>query len=165
MGHAEGASGIVDLIKVIMMMQDIFNKMNHLIDARRDDMIEVSTVLRSRDEEHRMVLINKLRAIQRQSHCRTGAAADAPSDDQNHRRERHISFLDLWPRSPGHSAYSAKLACYCRSLPKEFSTLPMFLLPWPAGLTARCRRATYSAAVPCPSWRSSVVKMRQNCQR
>src|SRR5258708_2801703 len=64
-GHTEGASGVISLIKVIMMMQQGFippqashTKMNHNINVRPDDMMELATKLRSWDDKHKVVLIN-----------------------------------------------------------------------------------------------------------
>jgi hypothetical protein len=63
--HAEGASGVLAFIKVIMMMrvgfippQASFKKMNHNINVRPDDMMEVVTKLRPWDEEHKIALLN-----------------------------------------------------------------------------------------------------------
>lgn len=64
-GHTEGASGVLALIKVIMMMrgafippQASFNKMNLGVDVRADDMMEVVTKLRPWEEDQKMALIN-----------------------------------------------------------------------------------------------------------
>ena len=64
-GHTEGASGIIALIKVILMMrggfippQASFRKLNHNIDAKPDDMIEVVTALRPWSDETKIALIN-----------------------------------------------------------------------------------------------------------
>ncbi|ROW11935.1 hypothetical protein VPNG_05279 [Cytospora leucostoma] len=64
-GHTEGASGIVSLVKVIAMMQGgffppqaSFTTISNHIPARPDDMIEVATSLRPWDEEHKAALIN-----------------------------------------------------------------------------------------------------------
>lgn len=66
-GHAEGASGITSLIKVLMMMmhegyippQASFNKLNPTIKAAADsDMMEIVTSLRSWDIRNKGALIN-----------------------------------------------------------------------------------------------------------
>ncbi|KAI4871010.1 hypothetical protein F4820DRAFT_985 [Hypoxylon rubiginosum] len=64
-GHTEGASGIIALVKVIMMMrhsfipaQASFEKLNHQIEVRPDDMMEIVTSLRPWSEKRKIVLIN-----------------------------------------------------------------------------------------------------------
>ncbi|MCJ1472277.1 hypothetical protein MMC13_000924 [Lambiella insularis] len=64
-GHTEGLSGIIALIKVIMMMrhsfipaQASFKKLNHQIQVRPDDMIEIPTSLRPWVKERKIALIN-----------------------------------------------------------------------------------------------------------
>ncbi|KAL5356303.1 hypothetical protein BJX96DRAFT_171486 [Aspergillus floccosus] len=65
-GHTEGASGVISLIKVLMMIyegfippQASFNKLNPAITAAADsDMMEVATSLRKWDSRNKKVLIN-----------------------------------------------------------------------------------------------------------
>lgn len=64
-GHTEGASGIVSLIKVLTMMREnfippqaSFNKMNPHIHAKPSDMMEVVTELRPWKESRKVALIN-----------------------------------------------------------------------------------------------------------
>ncbi|KAI1171386.1 hypothetical protein F4777DRAFT_593828 [Nemania sp. FL0916] len=64
-GHTEGSSGVIALIKVIMMMrhsfipaQASFQQLNHAIKARPDDMMEIVTSLRPWTEERKIALIN-----------------------------------------------------------------------------------------------------------
>ncbi|KAL7625008.1 hypothetical protein AAE478_004222 [Parahypoxylon ruwenzoriense] len=64
-GHTEGASGVISLIKIIMMMhenyippQASFSKMSHYIKTSPTDLMEVPTSLRSWDEEYKVALIN-----------------------------------------------------------------------------------------------------------
>ncbi|OAF54252.1 Type I Iterative Polyketide synthase (PKS) [Pseudogymnoascus destructans] len=64
-GHSEGASGAVSLIKIIMMMQECyiprqasFSKMSHHIKTSPTDMMEVSTALRPWNDEYKIALIN-----------------------------------------------------------------------------------------------------------
>lgn len=64
-GHTEGSSGIIALVKVIMMMrhgfipaQASFKNLNHQIQVRPDDMIEIPTSLRHWTEERKIALIN-----------------------------------------------------------------------------------------------------------
>ncbi|EER25597.1 polyketide synthase, putative [Coccidioides posadasii C735 delta SOWgp] len=65
-GHTEGTSGVISLIKVLMMMhegyippQASFNKLNAAIRAAADsDMMEIVTSLRSWDSRNKVALIN-----------------------------------------------------------------------------------------------------------
>ncbi|KFY61069.1 hypothetical protein V497_03195 [Pseudogymnoascus sp. VKM F-4516 (FW-969)] len=129
-GHAEGASGIVALIKVIMMMQGnfippqaSFSKMNHLIDMRPDDMIEVPTTLRTWDDDDKVALINNYGASG--SNVSLIVARGPPAAP----RTKVIGELDHFPfwisgfDARAISAYSAKLASYCQSLPQKPDTL------------------------------------------
>jgi acyl transferase domain-containing protein/thioester reductase-like protein/acyl carrier protein len=129
-GHAEGASGLVALIKVVMMMQQnfippqaSFNKLNHLIDMRPDDMIEVPTTLRPWDNEYKLALINNYGASGSNCSFIVGQGSKpAP-------RPKVIGENDQFPfwisgfDARAVSAYSAKLASYCQSLPKQPGTL------------------------------------------
>lgn len=125
-GHAEGASGIVALIKVIMMMQGnfippqaSFTKMNHLIDKRPDDMIEVSTTLRPWDDEHKTALINNYGASGSNVSL---IVAQPPSTAPRAKIIREKDEFPFWISgldARAISAYSAKLASYCQSLPSQ----------------------------------------------
>nr|AMJ52084.1 lijE [Ascomycota sp. F53] len=64
-GHSEGASGVISLIKIIMMMQEgyippqaSFSKMSSYVKTSPTDMMEVSTSLRSWNEDFKAALIN-----------------------------------------------------------------------------------------------------------
>ncbi|KAI0117598.1 hypothetical protein F4776DRAFT_673079 [Hypoxylon sp. NC0597] len=64
-GHTEAASGVVSLIKVLVMMQEgyippqaSFSKMSHHIKASASDMMEVVTTLKPWDEQFKVALIN-----------------------------------------------------------------------------------------------------------
>ncbi|KAK4145161.1 putative polyketide synthase [Dichotomopilus funicola] len=126
-GHAEGASGVLALIKVIMMMrggfippQASFKKINHNINVRSDDMMEVVTKLRTWDEDHRIALLNNYGA------CGSNASfiiAQPPKSLAGSSGKLTIGEASQYPFwIPGLdaraiSAYSAKLAAYCKSLP------------------------------------------------
>ena len=64
-GHTEGASGVVSLIKTILLIQEgsippqaSFQAMSHHIKASPSDMMEISTQLKPWDAEYKAVLIN-----------------------------------------------------------------------------------------------------------
>ena len=64
-GHTEGASGVVSLIKVILMIQEgvippqaSFQTMSHHIRASPSDMMEIATKVKSWDASFRAALIN-----------------------------------------------------------------------------------------------------------
>ncbi|KAI9879282.1 MAG: hypothetical protein M1830_009012 [Pleopsidium flavum] len=65
LGHTEGASGVVSLIKVLLMMQEgyippqaSFSTMNPSIKASPSDKMEITTNLRTWDDDFRAALIN-----------------------------------------------------------------------------------------------------------
>lgn len=135
-GHTEGASGVLALIKVIMMMrgafippQASFKKMNHHIDVRADDMMEVVTNLKPWDEEHKVALLNNYGACgsnaslivaQPPRPLTVGHASRAP-DDENSSYPFWIPGFD----ARAISAYASKLAQWHRTLPsaKDINTL------------------------------------------
>ncbi|KAI3390921.1 hypothetical protein diail_8348, partial [Diaporthe ilicicola] len=127
-GHTEGASGAIALVKIIMMMrggfippQASFTQLNRNIDARPDDMMEVVTKLRPWTEEHKVALLNNYGA------CGSNASLivtqppkfmSAPLRGGHPERMRYpfwIAGLDA--RSI--AAYCAKLGPYLRSCPIE----------------------------------------------
>ncbi|KAL5355001.1 hypothetical protein BJX96DRAFT_170252 [Aspergillus floccosus] len=130
-GHAEGASGVISLVKVIMMMnqgfvppQASYNKMNHNIDVRPDDMIEVVTKLRSWDDEHKVALINNYGACGSNAsmivaHAKPPSRGRSRTTSENCQYPFWIPGLD----SRAITAYRTKLASYLSSLPKTPYTL------------------------------------------
>ncbi|KAK4982560.1 Type I Iterative PKS [Elasticomyces elasticus] len=129
-GHTEGASGVLALIKVIMVMrgafispQASFNKMNHGIEMRTDSMIEVVNNLRPWKEDHKMALINNYGA------CGSNASLIVAQPPKSLRPSMAVEETSQYPFwIPGLdaraiSACAAKLSSYCRSLPQESSTL------------------------------------------
>lgn len=135
-GHTEGASGVLALIKVIMMMrgsfippQASFNKMNHHIDVRPDDMMEVVTKLRPWDEEHKIALLNNYGAcgsnasliVAQPPKPLTAGHTACATDDENSSYPFWIPGFD----ARAISAYAAKVAQWYDTLPgtKDFSTL------------------------------------------
>ncbi|KAI0842739.1 hypothetical protein F5Y06DRAFT_304448 [Hypoxylon sp. FL0890] len=129
-GHTEGASGVISLIKIIMMMQEgyippqaSFSKMSHHINVTPSDMMEVVTSLRPWNEEYKVALINNYGAsgsnasmILTQSPHSSSGRASAPirSNANSERLPFWIAGLDA--RSI--SAYSGKLLPFLRARPE-----------------------------------------------
>ncbi|OTB05891.1 hypothetical protein M426DRAFT_56127 [Hypoxylon sp. CI-4A] len=85
-GHTEGASGLVSLIKVLTMMrqnfippQASFKTMNPHIHAKPEDMMEVVTSLRPWTEEHKIALINNYGACGNNSSAVVSHTAHKPT--------------------------------------------------------------------------------------
>lgn len=132
-GHAEGASGAVSLIKVLMMMhenyippQASFSRINPAIKASPSDMLEVVTSLRPwNDSNSKKALINNYGAcgsnaamVVTQSRCHNIGLANTPIRGMNATDAQHkprfpfrISGLDA--RSI--QRYAAKLASYSKA--------------------------------------------------
>ncbi|KAF4965340.1 hypothetical protein FSARC_6855 [Fusarium sarcochroum] len=121
-GHTEGASGIISLIKVLMMMrgnfippQASFKSMNPHIDAKPSDNMEVVTSLRSWPGDRKLALINNYGACGSNSSVVVAHSAHKPAKtflaESSPRLPFWISGLDA--RSI--AAYSAVLAPYLRS--------------------------------------------------
>ncbi|KAH9895425.1 thiolase-like protein [Xylariomycetidae sp. FL2044] len=122
-GHTEGASGTVSLIKVLMMMrhnfippQASFNTMNPHIHAQPSDMMEVVTSLRSWPDDRKIALINNYGACGNNSSVVVSHAAHKPtralsSRSSSSRFPFWISGFDA--RSI--AAYSTVLSPYLRS--------------------------------------------------
>ncbi|RMZ82270.1 hypothetical protein DV738_g1891, partial [Chaetothyriales sp. CBS 135597] len=125
-GHTEGASGLIALVKVIMMMRDgfippqaSFKKLNHHIEVRPDDMMEVPTSLRPWEEEHKVALINNYGA------CGSNASivvAQSPfSQPQQQIQSQGIAKSSRWPfwitglDARSIAAYCTKLLAYLQS--------------------------------------------------
>ncbi|KAL4893536.1 putative polyketide synthase [Aspergillus ambiguus] len=121
-GHTEGASGIVSLIKVLLMMrgnfippQASFKSMNPHIHAQPSDNMEVVTSLRSWPGDRKLALINNYGACGSNSSVVVAHSAHKPTKaflpSSSPRLPFWISGLDF--RSI--SAYSTALAPYLRS--------------------------------------------------
>lgn len=150
-GHTEGTSGVVSLIKVLTMMREnyippqaSFTKMNPLIKSSPSDKIEVITSLRpwsqpGDETSNKVALINNYGAggsnaamVVSQSPIHGGSFAASgsarlsignKSDGQNPRLPFFISGLDA--RSI--KAYAAKLNSFLQSQSKTKSRLPLSL--------------------------------------
>lgn len=134
-GHTEAASGVLGLIKVIMMMRDAFippqasfHKISNRIDVRPDDMMEVVTALRTWKDVHKIALLNNYGAsgsnaslvVAQQPKTLSQSLRGRKGASEHHRYPFWITGLD----TRAISAYAAKMASYCRSLPsKDSNTL------------------------------------------
>jgi malonyl CoA-acyl carrier protein transacylase len=130
-GHAEGASGVLSLIKVIMMMQQGFippqashTKMNHNIKTRPDDMMELVTKLRSWDDKQKIALINNYGACGSNASLIVAQAEEplrgiSKAIDEKNEYPFWIPGLD----SRAIAAYSNKLALYLASMAKGANSL------------------------------------------
>jgi acyl transferase domain-containing protein/thioester reductase-like protein/SAM-dependent methyltransferase/acyl carrier protein len=129
-GHAEGASGAVSLIKVLMMMnqnfippQASFSKMNPGIKASPDDMLEVVTSLRPwSDSTSKKALINNYGAcgsnaamVITQSQYHSLGLSTASIRGINARLPFSISGLD----AGSIRRYAGKLAAYLQRQPES----------------------------------------------
>ncbi|KAL4786917.1 hypothetical protein BJX76DRAFT_354730 [Aspergillus varians] len=129
-GHTEGSSGIISLIKVLMMMhegyipaQASFNKLNATIAAADDDdMMEIVTSLRKWDSRNKVALINNYGA----SGSNAAMVVAAPPTPNVHEAVAPIKILD--GRFPffisGSDAravkeYAAKLAVFVKRQSKS----------------------------------------------
>ncbi|KAI0478554.1 putative polyketide synthase [Xylariaceae sp. FL0804] len=122
-GHTEGASGTVSLIKVLTMMRDnfipaqaSFSTMNPHIHAQPSDMMEVVTSLRPWPEERKIALINNYGAC--------GNNSSAVVSHTAHKPTRSLSGASSSSRFPfwisgfdarSIAAYSTVLSPYLRS--------------------------------------------------
>ncbi|KAG2420106.1 hypothetical protein HFD88_004905 [Aspergillus terreus] len=129
-GHTEGASGAIALVKIIMMMREgfippqaSFKKMNRKIPVRADDNMEVVTKLRPWDEPHKTALLNNYGA------CGSNAsmiitepdkALSGPIDGSRYRNtgQRYPFWIPGFD-SRAIIAYCAKLGSWLRSCRQE----------------------------------------------
>ncbi|KAF5859655.1 hypothetical protein ETB97_002566 [Aspergillus alliaceus] len=131
-GHAEGASDVISLTKVTMMMmqqrfiplQASHTKMNHNINLREDDILEVVTDLRSWDDDHKVAIINNYGACGSNASMIVAQAKEpssgiSRSPDENRQYPFWIPGLD----SRAITAYCTKLASYLSSLHKSPNSL------------------------------------------
>ncbi|KAK3297385.1 uncharacterized protein B0H64DRAFT_457516 [Chaetomium fimeti] len=131
-GHTEGASGVIALIKVIMMMrggfippQASFSQMSHNIDVRSDDMMEVVTQLRPWADPHKIALLNNYGACGSNASlivAQPPPALSTPSRGGRHPEGRRYPFWIAGLDARAIGAYAAKLGPYLRSCP-EVTTL------------------------------------------
>ncbi|KAL5002550.1 hypothetical protein BDV10DRAFT_181277 [Aspergillus recurvatus] len=126
-GHTEGASGAIALVKIIMMMREgfippqaSFRTMNKKIPVKADDNIEVVTRLRTWGEEKKTALLNNYGA------CGSNASMIVTQPDPPRPASRNIGVAGarypFW--IPGLdtraiAAYCAKLGPWLRSRTEE----------------------------------------------
>ncbi|KAL3429448.1 hypothetical protein BDV09DRAFT_200600 [Aspergillus tetrazonus] len=150
-GHTEGASGLVSLIKVLLMMrgnfippQASFNTMNPGIHAQASDNMEVVTALRSWPGARKVALINNYGACGSNSSAIVAHSAHKPVKGPLSGGQRlpfWISGLD----SRSIAAYSIALASYLHSQDKATSLADVsFNMKWqsnpslPQGMIFSC---------------------------
>ncbi|KAH8594185.1 hypothetical protein B0O99DRAFT_687826 [Bisporella sp. PMI_857] len=129
-GHTEGASGAIALVKIVMMMrgdfippQASFKKMNRHIPVKPDDNLEVVTKLRRWGEEHKTALLNNYGAcgsnasmiITETDKALSEKSAGSPSGNTEQQYPFWIPGLD----TRAIAAYCAKLGPWLRSCSKE----------------------------------------------
>lgn len=162
-GHSEGASGVISLIKMIMMVQDCyippqasFSQMSSYVKTSASDMMEVSTSLRSWDDDYKVALINNYGASGSNASMIVtepprGSVVQAASFIRG--AEMKNASLPFW--IPGLdarsiSAYVTKLIPYMRARAKaglsladwSFSTNRQSNRSLPQGLIFSCRSVT-----------------------
>lgn len=129
MGHAEGASGVVSLIKIITMMQGGYippqashSKMSHHINVAQSDMMQAVTSLRPWAEEYKVALINNYGAsgsnasmvVTQPPHSASGSES-API-----RHDTSAACFPFWVTgldARSITAYGAKLSTWLESRP------------------------------------------------
>ncbi|KAL8720574.1 MAG: hypothetical protein Q9225_002593 [Loekoesia sp. 1 TL-2023] len=127
-GHTEGTSGVVSLIKVLLMIQEgyippqaSFNSMNPAIDASPSDRMEVTTRLTPWVEDYRVALINNYGASgSNASLVVTEAPKPAPRYSKGHSSEslpEDLNYPFWFPGLDDRSlrAYTARFRRFLRS--------------------------------------------------
>ncbi|KAJ5733691.1 hypothetical protein N7493_002477 [Penicillium malachiteum] len=129
-GHTEGASGAIALVKIIMMMrgsfvppQASFTKMNTKIPVKPDDNLEIVTKLQLWDEPHKIALLNNYGAcgsnasmiITQPDRALFQPIASSLSRETGHRFPFWIPGFD----ARAIAAYCAKLGQWLRSSHRE----------------------------------------------
>ncbi|MCJ1316259.1 hypothetical protein MMC15_001580 [Xylographa vitiligo] len=121
-GHTEGASGIVSLIKVLIMMrgdfipaQASFNRMNPRIHTDPSDMMEVVTSLRPWRGDRKFALINNYGACGSNSSVIVAYAAHKPTKILSAGSPARLPFWISGLDARSIAAYSTALAPYLRS--------------------------------------------------
>ncbi|PYI02380.1 putative polyketide synthase [Aspergillus sclerotiicarbonarius CBS 121057] len=121
-GHTEGASGLVSLIKVLLMMrgnfippQASFKSMNPHIHAQPADNMEVVTSLRAWPGDRKLALINNYGACGSNSSVVVGHSAPKPATSSLAASSPRLPFWISGLDARSIAAYSAALAPYLRA--------------------------------------------------
>ncbi|GAM82792.1 Beta-ketoacyl synthase [Dothideomycetidae sp. 11243] len=121
-GHTEGASGIVSLIKVLTMMrgdfippQASFQTMNPHIPTKPSDMMEIVTSLRSWPGDRKLALINNYGACGSNSSVVVGYAGHKPTNTLAAASSSRFPFWISGLDARSIAAYSTVLAPYLGS--------------------------------------------------
>lgn len=120
-GHTEGASGVIALVKVLMMMRDNFippqagfKRMNPHIHAKPADMMEVVTALRPWHGDQKFSLINNYGACGSNASMVIAYSAHKPIETSSSSLSR-VPFWIAGFDARNIAAYSSVLAPYLRS--------------------------------------------------
>ena len=121
-GHTEGASGTVALIKILMMMrnnfipaQASFKTMNPRIHAQPSDMMEVVTSLRPWQGDQKVALLNNYGACGSNSSAVIAYTAHKPTKPVSAASSPRLPFWISGLDARSIAAYSTVLAPYLRS--------------------------------------------------
>lgn len=157
-GHTEGASGVISLIKVIMMIhesfippQASFSKISSHINVEPSDQMEVVTSLRTWDTEHKVALINNYGASGSNASMVVTQPPCSSSDSftsthiHSYTSTEHFPFWITGLDARSIDAYNAKLAPYLQSRPHitladaSFNMSRQSNRSLPCGLIFSCR--------------------------
>ncbi|KAF5965623.1 polyketide synthase [Fusarium coicis] len=121
-GHTEGASGLVSLIKVLMMMrgnfippQASFKKINPHIHAQLSDNMEVVTSLRTWSADRKLALINNYGACGSNASVVVAHSVHKPTESSSTDSSPRLPFWISGLDGRSIAAYSAALAPYLRT--------------------------------------------------
>lgn len=122
-GHTEGASGVIALVKVLMMMRDNFippqanfKRMNPRIHAQPADNMEVVTSLRSWPADQKFALINNYGACGSNASMVIGYSSHKPTkNSQSSHSSSRFPFRIAGLDARSIAAYTKVLAAYLRS--------------------------------------------------
>ncbi|KAJ5578595.1 uncharacterized protein N7459_007559 [Penicillium hispanicum] len=126
-GHSEGASGVISLIKVLLMMkhgkitpQAQFEKLNPNISALEPDRMAISRSVKDWNDESRLAVVNSYGAS-----GNNAAAVVAPPPSCSSLSASHLTPVPVWPVFIS-AASKASLAGFCNKLQAQ---LDKWLIP------------------------------------
>ena len=137
-GHTEGTSGVISLIKVLLMIhegyippQASFSSMNPAINALPSDRMEVATSLLKWDEDYRVALINNYGASGSNASLLVTEAPKFPpqavkgycGDSENSSRSPNYPFWFAGPDERSIRAYTTRFRRFVRSKAVSASNL------------------------------------------